>query len=168
MKSPFNFERAKGGARIITRDNKPVKILSWDADEKNPIVGLVEGIAYNWSKTGIPAGIGEGSNVDLCLDLELTEFQRELVKLLTAQKEHTPEQAEQLAVEYSRPLLSAANKELKTLSYWDCWDDIMHDGLNKIIDEWEKKERARNVDGWPDYKSWLYKKLSTLKGMQPS
>ena len=38
---PFNVEEAKKGAKIITKDGHPVKILAYEVDEKNSITALV-------------------------------------------------------------------------------------------------------------------------------
>ena len=39
---PFNLEAAKAGAKVQTRDGRPVRIVCWDVkDEDRPIIGLV-------------------------------------------------------------------------------------------------------------------------------
>ena len=39
---PFNLEEAKAGAKVVTKDGSPVRIICWDKkDRKYPLVGLV-------------------------------------------------------------------------------------------------------------------------------
>ena len=48
---PFNLEKAKQGAKVITRDGRPARIICWDRVGKlYPIVALVE-CHYNDGKT---------------------------------------------------------------------------------------------------------------------
>jgi hypothetical protein len=40
---PFDLEKAKQGAKVVTRDGRPVRIICWDRKGKHyPIVALVE------------------------------------------------------------------------------------------------------------------------------
>ena len=39
---PFNLEKAKAGAKLRTRDGKPVEILKWDTREDFPIKGMIK------------------------------------------------------------------------------------------------------------------------------
>lgn len=48
---PFDLEKAKQGAEVVTRDGKPARIICWDRVGKlYPIVALVE-CHYNDGKT---------------------------------------------------------------------------------------------------------------------
>lgn len=40
---PFDLEKAKAGAKVVTRDGRPVRIICWDrVDDTYPIVALVK------------------------------------------------------------------------------------------------------------------------------
>lgn len=58
MKTPFNLEAAKAGAKVITRDGRAVRIGIWDAIGCFPLVGAIEdelcgSYARSWTCSGI-------------------------------------------------------------------------------------------------------------------
>lgn len=42
MKTPFNLEAAKTGAKVVTRDGRKVRIGIWDAKGARPLIGAVD------------------------------------------------------------------------------------------------------------------------------
>lgn len=41
MKTPFNPEAAKAGAKVVTRDGRAVRIGIWDAKSVYPLIGAI-------------------------------------------------------------------------------------------------------------------------------
>lgn len=53
---PFDLEAAKAGAPVVTRDGRPVRILTYDARRPRPIVALVDNGDYDDVETYMENG----------------------------------------------------------------------------------------------------------------
>ena len=82
---PFDLKQAKAGAKVVTRDGRPARIICWDAVGKYPIIALLdcgkEGeIPYNYTTHGTTVIGCVTSDYDLLLvdetPDELTEFEQ--------------------------------------------------------------------------------------------
>ena len=116
---PFNIDEAKAGAKVVTRDGRPARIVCWDAKGKYPIIALLdcgkEGeIPYNYTTHGTTVIGCVTSDYDLFLvdeTPELTEFEQEVESIcLSMQAGGRIDDIHTL----SNNLLAIARKELPT------------------------------------------------------
>ena len=67
---PFDLEKAKAGAEVVTRDGTPVRIICYDAAGSHPIVALINygdnDIACMYNENG-SFSLGEECNGDLMI-----------------------------------------------------------------------------------------------------
>jgi hypothetical protein len=74
---PFNFEKAKNGAKLQTREGYPVEIFKWDARGKYPIVGIIKkeeaDVTTCWGCRGSYYGSGIPHPYDLFIVEEVEE-----------------------------------------------------------------------------------------------
>jgi hypothetical protein len=74
---PFNFEKAKNGAKLQTKEGYPVEIFKWDARGKYPIVGIIKkeeaDVTTCWGCRGSYYGSGIPHPYDLFIVEEVEE-----------------------------------------------------------------------------------------------
>ena len=71
---PFSVEKAKAGAKVVTRCGKPARIVDYAIKDKNhPILGLVDDGLYEVPETFTNEGMVVGDSVDSEYDLFIEE-----------------------------------------------------------------------------------------------
>lgn len=126
----FNLEKwnQDKSRKVVTRLKKSVQIISDEGKEDIPIVALVEGIAHQYKPNGYHADVvvaysnqcRDMGDYDLFFaDEELTEFEKELVDLVSGWCDSHIETPEEYINKHSQTLLDLARKEiLKDLPKW--------------------------------------------------
>ena len=76
---PFDINKAKNGAKVVTRAGYPVKMIAFDLKHKDgyKLVGIVEvndnEIPFNFKETGCRVGTEVKSDFDLFIEEEIPE-----------------------------------------------------------------------------------------------
>lgn len=70
---PFDLEKAKAGAKVVTRDGRDIRIICFDKKGKYPIVGLLEILfdeesMLQFSEDGKYFGVADESIYDLFME----------------------------------------------------------------------------------------------------
>lgn len=84
---PFDIEKAKAGAKVVTRGGYPVRIGFYDvADDSFPILGLLKNengkeTEISYTEDGSPDVFGEKSELDLLIEEEIEEVEEEVEKV---------------------------------------------------------------------------------------
>lgn len=130
--------------KICTRDGRPVRIVCWDAPTKNPIYGFVEGDdgITSWRKDGRFSNLID--NVDLFFadeEGELTEFEKELNRIVTAFSATHAYMDKNEIHHYSKGLLDLARKEIEKDIYDNGYRmgyEIGKEDALKDLPKWKK------------------------------
>lgn len=162
----FNLEKwlQDKSRKIVTRDGRPVRIICWDrysGDDDRCIVGLVDnGVREDtmyFDKLGHYSTYSEGF-CDLFFADELTEFEKELVDLVSGWCDSHIETPEEYINKRSQTLLDLARKELEKENTWSEEDEtklitvqtfirntslIGVDGIKEATIDWLKSLKDR-------------------------
>ena len=104
---PFNLEEAKQGKPVVTRDGRPVRILTFDRKGNMPIIGLVTyrevEVGCYFSIDGKASNFFEENDSDLFMKLEKKEGWANLHRdtggiVFTSNVYDTKEEALQIAI----------------------------------------------------------------------
>lgn len=92
---PFDIEKAKQGAKLVTRDGKPARIVCWDVkDIQYPIIAIVKGVGEKeYVSTYTNKGHHVSDNKDTTEDLLIFEEPqyvpyKSAEEFMQAQREH--------------------------------------------------------------------------------
>lgn len=68
---PFDIEKAKAGAKVVTRDEREVEIVKWNMGKDFPILGVIGDDVYRWHDNGRWSNIQDEVNKDLFIQEEI-------------------------------------------------------------------------------------------------
>ena len=167
----FDLESAKNGAKVVTRDGRPARIVCWDAKGIYPIVALVSGknfeLAQSYTEDGKYNVDCDKSIEDLLLvyeNPELTEFEQKVCEVLNLCLNLDMVDEVKSA---ASSLLSIARKELQEEQKSAEWSEEDENMFACVIDDVKeinktKKHKHQKEIGEMEI-DWLKNRLKSLR-----